>query len=186
QVLSRSSVEISYIRRWYRGFLAVENLALTPADLTPFSVTAPLDPRLPNGGGYAVSGLYDVVPEKMGQVNNLVTDASRYGNWSQSFSGIDANMQVRGRSGLLVVAGVSAGETRSDNCDVRAHLPELSTSATGTSTFGAGLLSSSVTPVSPYCRVATGLLPQVRGLSSYMVPKIDVQVAATFQSKPGA
>jgi hypothetical protein len=186
QVLSRSSVEISYIRRWYRGFLAVENLALTPADLTPFSVTAPLDPRLPNGGGYIVSGLYDVVPDKMGQVNNVVADASRYGSWSQSFSGVDANVQVRGQRGLMVVAGVSAGETVSDNCDVRAHLPELSTSATGTSTFGAGLLSSSVTPVSPYCRVATGLLPQIRGLSSYVIPKIDVQVAATFQSKPGA
>lgn len=30
------------------------------------------------------------------------------------------------------------------------------------------------------------MLTQVRGLSSYVIPKIDVQVAATFQSKPGA
>jgi len=186
QLLSRSSMEVSYIHRTYRGFLAVDNLALGPSDFTPFSVTAPLDPRLPNGGGYVISGLYDVVPEKIGQVSNLVVNADRYGVWSQSFDGVDADVQIRGERGLIVVAGVSAGGTVSDNCDVRAHLPELSTSTTGTSTFGAGLLSSSVTPVSPYCHVSTGLLPQVRGLSSYLLPKIDVQIAATFQSKPGA
>jgi hypothetical protein len=29
------------------------------------------------------------------------------------------------------------------------------------------------------------LLTQFRGLSSYQVPKVDVEIAATFQSKPG-
>jgi hypothetical protein len=47
-------------------------------------------------------------------------------------------------------------------------------------------MTSAVTTVSPYCHVAYGVLTQVRGLSSYVIPKIDVQVAATFQSKPGA
>jgi hypothetical protein len=56
----------------------------------------------------------------------------------------------------------------------------------GTSAFGAGLLGSAVTPVSPYCHVAFGILTQLRGLSSYLVPKVDVQLSATFQSKPGA
>jgi hypothetical protein len=186
QLRSRSSIEVSYVRRWYRGFLAVDNLAVAPSDFTPFTVTAPFDTRLPNGGGYAIAGLYDVSPEKAGQVNNLVAKAGEYGDWSQSFAGVDANVQVRGQHGFIVIAGVSAGETVSDSCDVRARLPELSTSTTGTSTFGAGLLSSSVTPVSPYCHVSTGMLPQIRGLSAYLVPKIDVQVAAAFQSKAGA
>ena len=43
-----------------------------------------------------------------------------------------------------------------------------------------------MTPVSPYCHVAYGMLTQFSGLSSYVVPKVDVQLAATFQSKPGA
>jgi hypothetical protein len=34
--------------------------------------------------------------------------------------------------------------------------------------------------------VAFGWLTQLRGLSSYVVPKIDLELAATFQSKPGA
>jgi hypothetical protein len=33
--------------------------------------------------------------------------------------------------------------------------------------------------------VAFGVLTQLRGFSSYAIPKIDVQLAATFQSKPG-
>jgi hypothetical protein len=40
--------------------------------------------------------------------------------------------------------------------------------------------------VSPYCHVAYGFLTQLRGLSSYIVPKVEVQLSATFQSKPGA
>jgi hypothetical protein len=64
QVLPRASLDVSYIRRWYRGFFAADNLLLSPSDLTPFSVVAPRDPRLPGGGGYVVSGFYDVVPEK--------------------------------------------------------------------------------------------------------------------------
>jgi hypothetical protein len=34
--------------------------------------------------------------------------------------------------------------------------------------------------------VSYGVLTQFRGLSSYLIPRIDVQLSATFQSKPGA
>ena len=83
------------------------------------------------------------------------------------------------------MVGTSTGQTVADSCDVRAHLPELATTTTGTSAFGPGLTGSAVTPVSPYCHVAYGILTQLRGFSSYIVPKVDVQLAATFQSKPG-
>jgi hypothetical protein len=39
------------------------------SDLTPFAVTAPVDGRLPGGSGYPVTGLYDVVLEKPGQIS---------------------------------------------------------------------------------------------------------------------
>jgi hypothetical protein len=65
-------------------------------------------------------------------------------------------------------------------------VPELSTTTTGTSSFGAGLNGSTVTTVSPYCHVAYGVLTQVRGLAIYQLPKGDMQVSAVFQSKPGA
>ena len=186
QIGARASVDVTYIRRTYRGYSVADNLALQSSDLTPFSIVAPLDPRLPGGGGYSVSGLYDVVPGKAGQVDNLVTDSSRYGDWYQYFNGVDVTVNARIGRSLTLVGGTSTGQTVADNCDVRANLPELATTTTGTSAFGAGLVTSAVTTTSPYCHVAFGTLTQVRGLSSYMIPKIGVQLAATFQSKPGA
>jgi hypothetical protein len=182
---ARSSVDVTYTRRAFQGFSVVDNLALQPSDLTRFSLTAPLDPRLPGGGGYVVSDLYDVVPEKAGQVSNRVADSDEYGRWTQQFNGLDAVVTVRTATGLTVMGGTSTGQTVADNCDVRARLPELATTTTGTSPFGAGLLASAVTPGSPYCHVAFGIQTQVRGLSSYTIPGVDVQIAAVYQSKPG-
>jgi hypothetical protein len=186
QLGSRSSVHVAYTRRWFHGFSVVDNLALEPSDLTPYSIVAPSDPRLPGSGGYVISGLYDVVPEKAGQVDNFVTASGRYGRWYQYFNGLDVTVNVRVGQRLILVGGTSTGQTVADSCDVRAQLPELATTTTGTSTFGAGLAGSAVTPVSPYCHVAYGVLTHVRGLSWYLLPKIDVELSTTFQSKPGA
>jgi len=180
-----AAVTVAYSRRWFRGFSVADNQAVAAEDFTPFSLVAPSDPRLPGGGGYTVSGLYDVVPGKAGRVSNLITTAGRFGQWTQQFNGVDAMLDVR--SGEWTFSGgVSIGQTVTDNCDVRARLPELSTATTGTSVFGAGLATSAVTPISPYCHVATGALTQGRGLAAYLVPRIDVQVSAVFQSRPGA
>jgi hypothetical protein len=186
QLGSRSSIDVTYVRRWFDGFFVADNLELQPADLTPFSIVAPADPRLPGGGGYVVAGLYDVVPEKAGRVNNLVAGSGDYGTWRQHFNGVDVTATVRFGGDLIFVGGTSTGQTVADNCAVRAQLPELATTTTGTSAFGAGLANSAVTPASPYCRAAYGILTQFRGLSSYVIPKAGIQVAAVFQSKPGA
>jgi hypothetical protein len=186
QILSKASVHVAYRHRWFRGFTVADNVALDQTDLTPFSIVAPMDPRLPGGGGYVVSGLYDVVPEKAGQISNLISDSRKYGPWSQHFNGLDVTVDVRAGTRFTFAGGTSTGQTVADNCGVRTRLPELATTTTGTSGFGAGLTGSAVTPVSPYCHVAFGILTQFRGLSSYLVPKADVQLAATFQSKPGA
>jgi Carboxypeptidase regulatory-like domain len=184
QILPRASATLAYSRRWYHGFTVADNLALQPSDLTPFSVVAPVDPRLPGGGGYVVSGLYDVAPDKAGQVSNLITDSREYGRWYQYFNGIDATLNLRAGN-LTVIGGTSTGQTVADNCEVRARLPELATTTAGASPLGPGLGSSIVSLVSPYCHVAFGIQTQFRGLASYELPGIGAQLSATFQSKPG-
>ena len=44
--------------------------------------------------------------------------------------------------------------------------------------------ATSATPLS-YCHVDTPFLTQVKGLGSYTIPKVDVQVSGSFQSVPG-
>ena len=185
QILPRASVDVAYIRRWYRGFFVADNLALEPSDLTPFSIVAPLDPRLPGGGGYVVTDLYDVVPGKSGQVNNFIAGSADYGGWEQRFDGLDVTMNIRA-GGFTLAGGISTGQTAADNCGVRARLPEVATTTTGTSAFGAGLANSAVTPLSPYCDVDYGVLTQFRGLSTYLIPRAEIQLSAVIQSKPGA
>jgi hypothetical protein len=164
-------MEVGYFRRWYGNFLVTDNLAVSPSDFETFSVVAPSDSRLPGGGGQRISGLYDVVPTRFGQTNNLLTFADKYGKQIENWHGVDAQATAR-LSGLMVQGGISSGRRLTDICDVRRALPELNI---------AGLTA----PLNPYCRVVEPFLTQFKALAAYTVPRADVQIAATVQSIPG-
>jgi hypothetical protein len=179
EILPRVSVEAAYSRRWLQNFTVTDNLATAANDYTPFSITAPSDPRLPGGGGYVVSGLFDVVPDKATQVNNMRTYAPDYGKMSQIYNGLDINVNARMRNGLTVQGGTTTGQRVTDYCDVRSKLPEQ------TGAFSTGSEVPAFSPTNPYCHYAPGVTTRLTGSGSYTIPKIDVLVASTFQSTPG-
>jgi hypothetical protein len=100
----------------------------------------------------------------VGQVDNLFTFASNYGQRTEHWNGIDANVNARLRGDVLLRGGLSTGRTSTDSCEVVAKLDNPS-------------------PID--CRVVTNFLTQYKGFGSYAVPKIDVRIAATFQSIAG-
>jgi hypothetical protein len=166
-VLPRTSVEVGFFHRQFYGFAVTDNLAVTPADFTQFSITAPQDSRLPNGGGYQVGTLYDLnVPSLFGVTRNFITYADRYGDAYQKYNGIDVTINARPRNGLTFQGGFSGGYSTSDNCEVRAKLPEIAL-------------------LNPYCHIETSFLPQYKGIATYIVPRVGVSVSGTFTSKPG-
>jgi len=187
EVLPRFAVNVGYFRRWFGNWYVVDNRATTAADYTPFSITAPVDPRLPGGGGYTISGLYNLVPEKVGQVDEFGLHAKHFGEMEENWHGIDVNINARMHNGLTIQGGTSTGRRLADNCAVREKLPEL-----GENGRGAPVPDSAYQPnintvylTSPYCRVVEPFRTSARGLATYTIPKVDLQLSLTWQSNPG-
>jgi len=183
QVLPRVSVEVGYFHRWLNNFTITDNLAVASDDFTQYSITAPSDPHLPGGGGYAVGGLYNVVQSKFGLTSNNITLADDIGDQYQRYNGMLFNVSARLGRGVQFQGGINTGKTVQDNCAVRAVVPELATVAAG-STAAAGT-SPNVNVGNPYCHSDPGLITKATALGSYTVPKIDVLVSGTFRSDQG-
>jgi hypothetical protein len=112
------TVNAGYYRTWYGNLTVTDNLAWLPSDYSHFCITAPTDPRLPEGGGNQVCGLYDVNPALFSRVDEVVTQASRHGESKETFDGVDVGMTVHFGNGGQAAGGVSLGQTVTDNCFV--------------------------------------------------------------------
>lgn len=158
---------VGYYRTWYGNFRATDNQAVTPADYDPFCVAAPVDPRLPGGGGNPLCGLADVTPAKFGRVDNLVTQMSRFGKQTEVYNGIDVTMNARFGKGALLQGGVSTGQTVVDNCVV---------------------VDSPQQQRPGFCRTINPWRgqTQVKMSGVYPLPWWGLQTSATFQNLPGA
>jgi hypothetical protein len=173
ELLPRVSMEVSYWRTWIGNFLVTDNRTVGPSDYDAFSMTAPVDPRLPEGGGYAIAGVYDIKPGKFGlPVDSFLTSASNFGKQTEHWNGVDITVNARPRPGVLLQGGTTTERRATDNCEIVARLPEVSFSS-------AGIMPQQ------YCHVTGIFLTQVKLLGSFTVPRIDVQFSGTFQSMPG-
>lgn len=179
ELLPRVSSTVGYFRRWFGNFTVTDNTALVPADFSPYSLQVPVDPRLPDGGGYTVAGLYDLNPDKVGQVANYQTFSSAYGSQIEHWNGVDFTVDARPPGGLRLQGGVSTGRTTTDSCDIaRTYLNKVSVTTTLSNT-------RQVVQSTEMCRLQEPFLTQVKLLGTYPVPRIGLNVSAVFQSLPG-
>jgi hypothetical protein len=175
QLVPRAGVDVGFFRRWYTNFTVTDNLAVAPTDFSPYSVIAPLDSRLPSGGGYVIPGLYNLNPNKVGAVSNYITFADAFGGQTEHWDGVDATVNIRLASSAVLQGGLSTGRTTTDDCPIVTNYP------------GAIAVTSSIGTVqsTQMCHLQTPFLTQVKMLGTYTVPRVDVRVAATLQSFPG-
>ena len=172
EVLPRVAVEVGYQRRWLVNFTATDNRARAPEDHTEFGVTIPADPRLPNGGGGVLTGLYNVTQAASVRLNdNFETLASNFADRTQATNSFNMNVTARARNGLTLQGGFNTAKTDADYCELRERLPEQTTGGAN--------------PTNPWCNTSTGFVTRFTGLGTYMIPKIEVQIAGTFRSDQG-
>jgi hypothetical protein len=140
-----------------------DNTLVAPSDYSPYRVTAPSDGRLPDGGTYVISDLYDLNNNKVGQNQTITTSSSKYGEQYERWSGVDVSAQARLTGGVILQGGVSTGKTTTDNCDVGPKLDNPSTR---------------------FCHNETPYLPQYKFGGSYTFP-LGIQFSGTLQSFVG-
>jgi hypothetical protein len=172
------ALDVGYFRRAWAHFQVTDNVLVGPEDFTRFDMVAPLDPRLPNGGGYTLSGFYDVNQSKFGQVRNLNALSDDYGSQFENWNGVDVTVNSRLSNGLTLQGGISSGKSMEDNCEIVAKLPEMNN-------VGANGTLPASWRAAQYCRRESPFLTQFKMYGVYVIPKVDVQVSGSFRTTPG-
>jgi hypothetical protein len=177
EIIPRVSVEVGYNRRAWGNFFFTNNQATPLSAYDLVTITAPLDPKLPGGGGYPVS-FYTIKEKFFGATSNYYTSASDLGGGATPtyyWHGVDVDARARMKNGLVFQGGTSTGRGVRDICAVAQNVPSLydAFGALGGEQVGA-------------CKTTEIWLTSFRGLASYIIPKIDVQMSAVIRSQANA
>ena len=161
ELMPRVAVNGGYYRTSFGNFTVTDNLAIAPADFDEYCITAPLDQRLPGGGGNRICGLYDIKPAKFGQVDDFVTLAKNFGTRTEVYNGGDMGINARLGGGATVFGGYSFGKTVTDNCGLVVDSPQLQ-------------FCHNENPIS-----------QLKFAGSYALPWWGLEASAIYQNLPG-
>jgi hypothetical protein len=178
EVLNGVSVDVGYFRRIWQNLPIADDLALGANDFDFFSITVPSHPELPDGGGYVLDGFRAIKESAFGRPADILhTLAKEYGSITEHWDGVDVNVNARLSNGLMLQLGTSTGRTAQNDCDVASQIPEApQLPEVGNDPWRAV----------QFCDRAEPFLTQFKGYGVYTIPVVDVQVAGTFRSTPGA
>jgi len=184
QLATGIALTAGFYRTQYGNFTVTRNTAVNPSDFSPYCITAPSDPRLPASvSGQPICGLYDINQDKFGQVNNVVTLASNYGNASEYYNGADVNLVARLPHGINLSGGWNVGNSIS-----------LLTTWPGVTTSKSNQCVQVNSPEDLHYQIASGVAVGCESGNPYQhLVKINgsvplpwnLQAAAVYQSIPG-
>jgi hypothetical protein len=172
EIVPRVSLDVAYSRRWWGNFFVTHNRALGPQDWDDVTLVAPVDPRLPGGGGYPVTFLTRNTNSLLGANDPYYTTTSDFGDETHYWHGVEVAVNAR-VFGMVLQGGTSTGRGVSDTCEVE------------TGRFGRPQVRIGE-DLTPTCESTDPFLTTLRGLATYTVPLVDVLVSAIFRSQPNA
>jgi hypothetical protein len=189
EILPRLSGEVTYNRRLYRNITSTDQIGLGcdqfngavdartcqdaflnyqgGEDYDFYEFVAPVDPRLPGGGGYRILGLNTSRRQaSTGSTMTTIVEARNY-----YFHGIDTNFVWRGPRGIRINGGTSTSRSSRDTCYGQFDAPNVAGREGREHEAG--------------CRGYVPFLTNVNGSASYTIPWVDVLLGVVFQSLPG-
>jgi hypothetical protein len=105
-----------YYHRSFQNQTITRNLAIdAQRDYTPYMITAPRDPRLPNGGGEVITR-YNLNPAKQLTPPDSVSTFSTLN--TRVYDGVEVSINARLPRNAFVLGGVTTQRTATNNCDV--------------------------------------------------------------------
>ena len=115
EVWSGISVTGGFYHREFQNLNITRNLAVTPvADYTVYNVVAPLDARLPGGGGEVIPR-FNLVTAKLGASDSVSTFSA---DNTRIYNGFEVSVRGRLPKGGFVLGGVTTERTATNDCDV--------------------------------------------------------------------
>jgi hypothetical protein len=175
EIIPRLSAELSYTHRTFHGFFVTDDLNRPVAgSWETYTLTAPSDPRLPNGGGYPITVYVPTAAANAIAPKTYLTSETDFGPERDShWDGIDFTLNARLRGGMIASVGTTTGRSVVDTCATATKYNQINT----TNNAEAG-------PDPRGCRSVDPYQTTIRGLATYTVPKIDVLVSAAIRSQP--
>jgi hypothetical protein len=164
EVLPRVSVDVAYARRSFYSFIITDNQVRDPSQYDAWTINAPSDPRLPDGGGYPITIYTPTAAAAAIPAQNYITWETDFGPARSSYwQGVDFTVNARTRQGLTLQLGTNTGRKIDDTCATVVKIDS---------------------PDPRDCRLTPPYQTTVRGLASYTIPRVDVLLSTAIRSQP--
>ena len=176
ELLPRVSGDFSYTHRSFHGFFVTDDLNRPVAtSYESYTLTAPQDSRLADGGGYPVTVFVPTAAANALGTQTILRRESFFGDERESvWDGFEVTVNARMRGGLMASVGTSTGRARVNTCATATKYNQVTNAVVGTAD---GPNPRGCNNVEPW-QMAIG------GSASYTLPKVDVLVSAVLRSRP--
>jgi hypothetical protein len=184
------SVNGGVFKRWFGNFLITDDTSHSASDYTTYSVTPSVIPGAPaSSGGQSLpsdintTGFFNINDTRPSTPLTGLSDTMFPGsNVIDHWFGFDVGLNARLPHGVIFQGGLSTGHQTTDFCDVENPAgPAGNRALVEMLAVGVPAVFNSLNT----CHMDQKWLPQVKFLGSYTVPKVDVQIGASYQSIPG-
>jgi hypothetical protein len=165
ELVSGVSVDVGYNRRWWGNFLATVNQLVTPADYETWTVPVPSNPNLPDVGPTASFVAITPAASARGSRSYQTRETDFADARTAYWHGVDVNATARIADKVTLQAGTTTGRGVRNTCDLWRARPELQ----GNNRADA-------------CDIVEPWITSFRGLATYRVPKVDVNLSSTIRS----